>query len=158
APSLMLALSAFLLLEKSTTRRWAIAILFMILAHWVNVSLFTLLGPLVALHYFVHKQPSDLNRLLPCLSIGAIAGLIMMRASHYRGITKLGVDPVQDWLTAWTQQVHAIFRLETSHLLIFLVWVAPAAAVVLSRLILSGMGTKSLAAAAVLAGSGVVNW
>jgi hypothetical protein len=158
ALSLTLAVSAFLLLEKSTTTRWASAILLMAFAHWINVSAFTLLAPLVILQYLMQKQQSDLNRVIPCIAIGATAGLIIMRASHYRGVTNLGVDPAQLWLNSWTQQVQAISKLETPHFLIFIVWVAPAASVVLFRLLRPDVETKSLAAAAVLGGAGAVNW
>jgi hypothetical protein len=158
APALTLAVSAFLLLEKPTTTRWVVAIVLTILAHWVNVSAFTLLAPLVILHYLTQKQESDLNRVLPCLAIGATAGLLIMRASHYRGVTDVGLDPARVWLSAWTHQVQAIFKLGTPHLLILLVWVAPAAAVVLFRLIRPDIDTKSLGAAVMLGASGVVNW
>ena len=158
AASLLLAASACLLLEKATRIRWIFAIALMILAHWVNVSAFTLLAPLVILHYLIQKRRSDLNRVIPCIAIGAAAGWIMMRASHYRGVTRVGLDPARVWLNAWTQQVQAISKSQTSYFMIFLVWVAPAAAALIFQLIRRDVRTKHLAAAAVLGVSGTVNW
>jgi hypothetical protein len=159
ALSLTLALSAFLLLEKGTALRWAIAVVLMLLAHWVNVAAFTLLAPLVALHYLLEKKRSDLTRLFPCLSVGAMCGLLMMQASHYKASTRLELDPVRNWLNAWIQQVHAIAKLETPHLLAFLFWlVVPAAALVIFMLIQPSLKTRDLAGAAALLGAGFVNW
>ena len=160
APSLTLALSAFLLLEKSSKTRWAIAIFLMTLAHWVNVSAFTLLGPLVILRYLMQKQQSDLNRVLPCLGIGATAGLIMMRASRYRGSTRLGFVPPRDWLNAWAQQAEVISKLQMPHLRIFMWLIVPGAVILLFLLLAKpSLGTKRLVgASAALVGTGVVNW
>src|SRR5438309_8872511 len=94
----------------------------MLLAHWVNVATFTLLAPLVVFRYLLEKRQSDLTRLIPCLSVGAMGGLLMMGASHYRGSTNIGLDPARQWFNAWTQQVHAIFKLEMPHFLVFLLW------------------------------------
>ena len=158
AASLSLAASALLLLEKATPIRWIFATVLMILAHWVNVSAFTLLVPLVIVHYLAQKQRSDWNRVIPCLAIGAAAGLIMMRASHYRGVTRVGMDPTGVWLNAWRQQLQAISKSQTPYVMIFLVWVAPAAAAVFFQLIRRDVRAKDLAAAAVLGVSGAVNW
>jgi hypothetical protein len=157
--SLTLGLAAFVLLEKPGIFRWAIAIVLMLLAHWVNIGLFTLLAPLAVLHYFAEKQRSDLTRLLPCLSLGALGGWLAMRASPYGGTTRFGLILVAEWPHSWENFLRA------GHMLVppnpyQLLWViVPAVATVILLFALNiPEATRYFRLAAVLAAVGLLNW
>jgi hypothetical protein len=157
--SLTLGLSAFILLEKAGIFRWTLAIVLMLLAHWVNIAVFTLLAPLAVLHYFAEKQQSDLTRLLPCLSLGALGGWLVMRASPDPESTRLGLIQPAEWPRAWTHFVLATHRLipPNPYQLLWLIIPAVAAVILLLTLAIP-QATRYFRLAAVLAAVGLMNW
>lgn len=157
--SLTLGLAAFILLEKEGVIRWALAIVLMLLAHWVNVGLFTLLAPLVVLHYLAEKRRSDLTRLLPCLALGALGGWLLVRASPYPGTTQFGILPIAEWPRSWENFLRAGHILVPSNPYQLLWAIIPAVATVILLPALDvPQARRYFHLGAVLAAAGVMNW
>jgi hypothetical protein len=168
AVSLALGLSAFILLEKGSVLRWALAILLVLLAHWVNVAVFTILAALAVVHYVLEKQQSYLTRVLACLSLGALGGWLVLRVfSPYRN-TPEGLIRPAEWPSAWAQLLHTtLFGWtggggdETMVPHPFqLLWLAiPAVVAIIVLLVTPSLQPKRyFQIAATLAAVGLINW
>lgn len=156
--SLTLALSAFILLEKVSGVRWTLAIVLILLAHWVNIALPMLLVPLVVLHYLMERKQPDLSRLLPCLSLGALGGWLLMRIAPYPGSTSGGLIPPSEWPGALARLVRTTHEFLLPHAF-QLLWLIPAVAAVTLLLVLpSFRARRYFQIAAVLAATGLMNW
>jgi hypothetical protein len=157
--SLTLALSAFLLLEKPRVFRWTLAIVLMLLAHWVNIAAFALLVPLVVLHYLLEKQQSDLTVFLPCLSLGALGGWLIMRTSPYHGATQVGLMRLAEWPSAWGHLAQTTREMMPPYPGQLLWLIIPVAAAVISLLVRPSLEARRfLQIAAALGGAGLINW
>ena len=156
--SLTLALSAFILLERASVLRWTLAIVLMLLAHWVNIAVFTLLVPLALLHYLLEKQQSDLTRLLPCLSLGALGGRLIMQTSPYQS-THLDLIRPAEWPSAWAHLFRAAHKMMPPNPFQLLWLIIPAVTAVVLLLVLPTLqARRHFQIAAVLGAAGLMNW
>jgi len=110
------------------TRRRALAIVLIALAHWVNVTVFLVLVPLVALRNLAHRDRRELPRSIILIVIGSVSGWLLMMSASYRA-TVLGFDPVTLWLPAWGQLARQAqhFLFPNAWILLWLLIPAPGA-------------------------------
>jgi hypothetical protein len=112
AVSLALGLGALVVSERMRDGRLSIfrsvlALIFIVLAHWVNVGIGLLLAILVVLRAILFKgeengRDNETSRALMLLAIGFGIGLIGMQLAHYHE-TAEGIRSPDQWLQGWSR-------------------------------------------------------
>jgi hypothetical protein len=103
ALAMVLGLGALIMVDsehKQNVLCKTMAVLLMVLAHWVNVSVSLLLFPLVAFRRLFGISTRTVSS-LALLIFGAGAGVLMMSIGPYRRESQLGMLPVAEWVTSW---------------------------------------------------------
>jgi hypothetical protein len=92
------------------TRRTPLALLVMLLAAWVNVTIAVILFPLVLARYTIHHNRTATFREALVVAGGSAGGLLLLLLSPYQS-TALGFAPISTWPHAWARLVIRAYEL-----------------------------------------------
>ncbi len=95
--SLSLAFGSLILVHK---RKYALAVLLMMLSEWVNFSGFVFLVPLILLRHLINRERKGLLASLSVTVIGTAFGYVLMRTARYQ-TTVTGFAPLSTWVEGW---------------------------------------------------------
>jgi hypothetical protein len=112
--ALALGLGGLLLVDSSSWWRRFLALLFVLLAHWVYCAVLLLLAPLVIFRYLVFRHTGGTTAALFLLALGGFGGILLTRLAP-SAHTIFQLLPVAEWPAGWTQLVRNLWLALAPH-------------------------------------------